>query len=404
MTEEKNIFTKIKEGFQVLFFVWKEELRRVFKDSGVLIFFFLVPLGYPLIYAFIYDNEVMHEAKLVVVDESATAMSREFTRRMDATSEVHVVQTCTDMAEAKQLMDRKEAYAILHFPASFSDDVHRGTQTHVSLYSDMSALLFYKAFMLATTETSLNMAEDFQKEMIPASTEELQKITIKPIPYESVTMFNPQGGFSSFIVPAILVLIIQQTLVLGICMLGGTAREKSPYQSLVPTSQQFHGTLRILLGKAFAYALIYVIVCVWIFAFVPKLFALPQIGNPLDMLYFLIPYVFASIFMAITLSGFMISRESPMLIFVFASVVLLFISGISWPKEAVPWYWKAVGYIFPSTPAVQGFVRINSTGAMLQDVLPEYHLLWIQCGAYFVSSFVVYRRQIIKLKEKLNLN
>ena len=400
MTEEKSIFAKIKEGLIVLFLVFKEELRSVFKDTGALIFFFLLPLCYPLIYAFIYDNEVMHEAKLVVVDESATAMSRDFIRRMDATADVQVVQTCTDMAEAKHLMDKKEAYGILHFPSSFSDDVHKGIQTRVQLYSDMSALLFYKSFMLAATEVSFEVARNFQKSIHPASTEQLQKITIDPIPYDSIAMFNPQGGFSSFIVPAILVLIIQQTLVLGICMLGGTARERSPYQSIIPADAHYHGTLRILLGKSFAYSLLYIVVCIWIFAFVPKLFSLPQIGYPMDIICFLIPYVLAAIFMSITLSGFMISRESPMLIFVFASVILLFISGISWPKEAIPWYWRAVGYLFPSTPAIQGFVRLNSTGANLQDVLPEYRLLWFQCGAYFISSFIVYRKQIIKLKEK----
>lgn len=401
MTEEKNIFTKIKEGFLVLFFVWKKELQRVFKDSGVMIFFFLVPFGYPLIYALIYNPEVMREAKLVVVDESATAMSRDFIRRVDAMAEVQVVQTCADMAEAKILLDKKEAYGILRFPTTFSKDIHRGTQTRVMLYSDMSALLFYKAFLMAATEVSLEVAKDFQKEIIPASTEQLQKIAIEPIPYESVTMFNSQGGFASFIVPAILVLIIQQTLVLGICMLSGTSRERSPYRSLIPMDENFHGTLRLLFGKALAYSMIYVIVCVWSFVFVPKLFDLPQIGNPMDMLLFLTPYVLASIFMAITLSGFMVSRESPMLLFVFASVILLFISGISWPKEAIPWYWKATSYIFPSTPAVQGFVRINSTGATITDVLPEYRLMWFQCGVYLISSFIIYRFHIMKLKERM---
>ena len=48
-----------------------------------------------------------------------------------------------------------------------------------------------------------------------------------------------------------------------------------------------------------------------------------------------------------TLSGFMTSRESPMLVLVFTSVILLFISGVSWPEAAIPPFWKVVGYLVP---------------------------------------------------------
>ena len=88
-----------------MFYIWKDEMRNVFKDAGVVIFFFLVPLAYPVLYAFIYNNEVVHEARLVVVDPSDSYLSREFTRRVDATADVRVVRVCADMAEAKRMPD-----------------------------------------------------------------------------------------------------------------------------------------------------------------------------------------------------------------------------------------------------------------------------------------------------------
>ena len=115
-------------------------------------------------------------------------------------------------------------------------------------------------------------------------------------------------------------------------MLGGTAREKNRFHSLVPICRHFNGTLRIVFGKSLTYLLLYVVVCIWVLAIVPKLFSLPQVGEPLTILLFLLPYLFACIFMSMTLSGFMTSRESPMLVFVFTSVILLFISGVSWPE------------------------------------------------------------------------
>ena len=360
MKREHRLRYIIKEGLLDTFYIWKDELRNVFKDAGVMIFFFLVPFVYPLLYSFIYNNEVVHEAKMVVVDQSDSYLSREFTRRVNATPDVEVVGVCPDMAEAKKMLDEKKAYGILLFPPDYSKDLHEGRQTTVSLYCDMSALLFYKAFLLATTEVSLDMGKELRMHNNPSSTDKMDQITVDPIPYESVALFNSQNGFASFLVPAILILVLQQTLILGIGMLGGTAREKNRFHSLVPICRHFNGTLRIVFGKSLTYLLLYVVVCIWVLAIVPKLFSLPQVGEPLTILLFLLPYLFACIFMSMTLSGFMTSRESPMLVFVFTSVILLFISGVSWPEAAIPPFWKVVGYLFPSTPGIQGFIRINT--------------------------------------------
>lgn len=412
MKRDHQLRSLIRQGIEDVFYILKDELKNVFRDAGVLIFFFLVPFAYPLLYSFIYNNEVVHEAKLVVVDQSDSFLSREFIRRVNATADVVVVSSCTDMEEAKRMLDRKKAYGILYFPSSFSKDVYRGEQATVSLYCDMSSLLFYKAFLLSATEVSLDMGKEIQLHRMPGTSDKQEEITIDPIPYESVTLFNPSMGFASFLVPAILILVIQQTLILGIGMLGGTMRERNRVRALNPMSQhlpyalrlgdfQFNGTLRIVFGKSLTYLLLYVIVCIWVLTVVPRLFDLPQVGDPLTVLLFILPYLFACIFFAMALSGFMITRESPMLVFVFTSVILLFISGISWPKEAIPPFWKTVGYIFPSTPGIQGFVRINTCGATLNEVVPEYRLLWLQAGIYFLSAFLVYRSRLIRVQRNL---
>ena len=399
MKREHRLRYIIKEGLLDTFYIWKDELRNVFKDAGVMIFFFLVPFVYPLLYSFIYNNEVVHEAKMVVVDQSDSYLSREFTRRVNATPDVEVVGVCPDMAEAKKMLDEKKAYGILLFPPDYSKDLHEGRQTTVSLYCDMSALLFYKAFLLAATEVSLDMGKELRMHNNPSSTDKMDQITVDPIPYESVALFNSQNGFASFLVPAILILVLQQTLILGIGMLGGTAREKNRFHSLVPICRHFNGTLRIVFGKSLTYLLLYVVVCIWVLAIVPKLFSLPQVGEPLTILLFLLPYLFACIFMSMTLSGFMTSRESPM--FVFTSVILLFISGVSWPEAAIPPFWKVVGYLFPSTPGIQGFIRINTAGASLHEVAHEYRVLWIQAGVYFILSCIIYRYQIIRSRKMI---
>ena len=79
---------------------------------------------------------------------------------------------------------------------------------------------------------------------------------------------------------------------------------------------------------------------------------------------------------------------------VFASLPLLFLSGISWPQNNIPGFWQGVSLLFPSTFGIRAYVRMNSMGATLGDVLLEYRMLWIQMLVYFVIACLVYRYQI----------
>ena len=70
----------ISQGTKDLFYIWWQELKAVVKDQGVLIFFILVPLGYPLLYTFIYTNETVREVPAAVVDNNRSSLSREYLR------------------------------------------------------------------------------------------------------------------------------------------------------------------------------------------------------------------------------------------------------------------------------------------------------------------------------------
>ena len=93
-------------------------------------------------------------------------------------------------------------------------------------------------------------------------------------------------------------------------------------------------------------------------------------------------------------SIFIHHREACMMIYVFTSVPLLFISGISWSGTAIPKLWEVISCLFHCTFGIKGLVRINDIGATLTDVLTAYRLLWIHTGVYFLITCIVYRRQI----------
>ena len=385
---------KIAQGINDLFYIWKREFQTTFRDQGVLIFFILVPLGYPLLYSFIYDNEVVREVPAVVVDDSHSSLSREYLRKVDATPDIQIVSYCADMEEAKQMLKNRRAYGIIYIPSDFSDNIAKGKQTQVSIYCDMSGLLYYKSMLLANTAVSLDMNRDIKIARSGNTTDRQDEITAYPIEYEEISIFNPTAGFAAFLIPAVLVLIIQQTLLLGIGLAAGTARENNRFRDLIPMSRHYHGTLRIVLGKSLTYLMIYAVMATYMLCLVPKMFSLVQIAQAGTLAAFMFPYILACIFFAMTCSIFIHHREACMMIYVFTSVPLLFISGISWPGTAIPKFWEVVSWLFPSTFGINGFVRINNMGATLTDVLTEYRVLWIQTGVYFLTTCIVYRRQI----------
>ena len=118
---------------------------KVIKDEGVLMFLVIVPLGYPLLYSWIYNNESIHEVPVVVVDQSHSALSRQFIHDCDATQDVDVKYYAEDLDEARSLVSRQLAKGIYLIPGDFATAISRGEQGTISVYCDMSLMLAYKA-------------------------------------------------------------------------------------------------------------------------------------------------------------------------------------------------------------------------------------------------------------------
>jgi ABC-2 type transport system permease protein len=255
----------------------------------------------------------------------------------------------------------------------------------------MSGLLYYKAMLSGCTIVSLDMNRDIQMERLSGLSDWEKDVMTMPIQNEYVTMFNPANGFQAFLIPAILVLLLQQTLVLGVAMLAGTEAERRRAGSLI-LGHEYDNPMTVLCGKAIAYLLVYGFTATYVLCFVPWLFHMPQLWQLPTLIAFVIPFLLSSIFFAMCISFFVRDRESCFLLFVFVSVPLIFMSGISWPSSNMPAFWKVLAQIFPSTHGINGFARINTAGALLQDVRIESISLWVLTGIYFMLSLFIYER------------
>ncbi len=389
-----SIFHKILHWLDDAAYVWRFELRQVLRDEGVLLFCVVVPLVYPLLYSWVYNNESIHEVPVVVVDQSHSQLSRQFIRMCDASSEVHVVSYAADLDDAQSLVSRQIVKGIYLIPEDFATRVNRLQQATVSVYCDMALMLTYKAIYQTAMAVSQKMGAQIQTKLSGNYTAREDLISTSPLDVEEVAMFNPQAGYGSAVLPAVLMLIIQQTLALGIGLAAGTARERNRYGDLVPIHPSYGGIGRVVSGKALCYLMVYAIMSVYLIIVVPKLFHFIHIATWQSLLQLMIPYLLACVFFGMTVSCLVRYRENVILLVVFVSLPLLFLTGVSWPQTSIPGYLQGVSWLFPSTFGIRAYLRLNSMGASIADVSSELRCLWIQVAAYLGAACLVYGHQL----------
>ena len=376
--------------------VWLHEMRDMFKDDGALLFVILLPLAYPLLYSWIYNNEVVREVPVAVVDNSHSQTSREFVRHVDASPDVRVAAWSNNLEEASRLVARQEVYGIILLPEDFDRQLGRMQQAHVSIYCNMGLMLTYKAIFQTCSAVAADMNSHIQIALSGNPTTREDQLTTHPMQVSDVPIFNNTGGYGNFILPGVLVLIIQQVMLLGIGIAYGTSYEKRRFSRLTPMYERRFGLARIMIGRTMGFFVLFLLIAAWVLLAVPRMFHFVQMLHFSDFLLFVVPYLLACVFFATTFSFFIRQRENVMLLVVFTSVPFLFMSGVSWPKSNIPEVWQWFSWLFPSTFGIQGFIKMNTLGGVFGDIIPEIKGLWIQTVIYGVFATLVTRWQVRK--------
>lgn len=369
--------------------VFTIELKRIFRDPGVMVIFILATLAYPFLYKAIYWREQITDIPIAVVDLSRSQESREFLHRWNAAPDIKLAYTCASMREAEQLLRAQKVHGIIYFPHDYAAQLADPLgQAHISLYCDMSSFLYMKGIYLSCNQVMLESMRNIQIDRYEqmGMDQEFAWALVQDAPYSETALFTPTGGYGSFLIPAVLVLILHQTLLFGICMLGGTAREENKQLFRIPGRRRGWSALRIVLGRAAAYFVIYYALAAILMIALPRLFNLPHIGAVGDLLRFIVPYLLATIFFSMCVSVFIRNRESGLVLLISSSLIFLFMAGISWPKEMIPEAWRYLSYAIPYTAGANGFIHISSMGASLWTTRMEYDTLWILTGVYFILA------------------
>nr|WP_041757429.1 ABC transporter permease [Bradyrhizobium sp. ORS 278] len=363
------------------------EWRRVLGTRSAFTIIIIAPVIYGLYYPQPYLNQILRKLPIAVVDSDMSDVSRRLAETLDVSGALRVVARPRTLAEARDVIDRGLAFAAVEVPAGTERDLLKGINVHVPVYADATYLFIFRstASGIATAMGTLSSELVSRGGRSDGSLVKAKLAGTSPADVLLQPIFNPVGGYASYIVPAVFILILQQTLLIGAAML---TREALSAGGRVFVTVAGRGIAHLtLLMPALA---LYLIVLPHVYGFstlghLPELFALAAL------------FVLATSFLGQAIGTLLTRPENATLLLLATSLPLFFTTGFAWPREAIPDVALALGRIFPADFAINGLVRINQLGASLWEVASSWMGLWCLVVVYFglaVSSAGITRRRL----------
>jgi ABC-2 type transport system permease protein len=375
-----------------------QELKSIFSDSGALLILIGAMIIYPVIYSIGYSNEVLTDLPVGVVDLDQSSLSRKYISMLDGTSELAVTIEPASLSEAEQLfMDNKITGAIL-IPQNFEKDILKEKPTHVAVYADGSYFLKYKTQYTAASYVNAYFSGGISIKRYLAEGQSFRQAEISNSPIDAQThiLYNPSSSYGSFIMPGLIILILQQTLLIGIGIMGGSFSESKNTPFVLTPDKQKREVLPLIFGKAGAYLLISMMNIGLAIVLVHDWFSFPDKAEMTDVLLLLFPFLIAVIFLGIGLSTLFKHRESSIVFMMFLSPIALFVSGVSWPVSAMPEWLVELAKIFPGTTAIPAYLRLRIMGTGLSGIKSEMLFLYAQAALYGALTIVYFFFRIRK--------
>jgi ABC-2 type transport system permease protein len=355
------------------------EWRRVLAIRGAFMLLVVGPLVYGLYYPQPYLNQILRKIPIAVVDNDLSELSRNIVQTLDASGAVRVAVQAATLAEGREALDRGDAFAVVEIPPWTERDVLKGTTVHVPIFADATYLFIFRSMSNGIAVAIDTLSSELAARGARADGSLVKAALASASPAEILLqpIFNPVGGYASYIVPAAFVLILQQMLLIGASML-----------TVIALPQIAGGAFASVLGRGIAHLTIYLPALALYFIVLPRFYGFSTLGHPVQLFALASLFTLATSFMGQAAGAWFRQPETPTLIFLGTSLPQLFVTGFSWPREAIPTPVPAAGYIFPSDFAIDGIVRIGQLGASLGEVVHDWRGLWCLTIVYFALAVI----------------
>jgi ABC-2 type transport system permease protein len=369
---------EIEETLRGIGGAFAAEWRRVLGTRAAFSLLFLAPLIYGVYYPQPYLSQILRKLPIAVVDDDFSDLSRQIVEALDASGALSVTVRARTLAEARMAIDRGKAFAAVQIPANTERDVLKGITAHIPVYADATYLFIFKstasgvaAAVGALTSDLVSRGARSEGSLVKARLASLSPadVLLQPI-------FNPVGGYASYIVPAAFILILQQTLLIGAAMLTGSALAKGG------------ATFAVVFGRGIAHLTMYLPAIALFLIVLPRIYGFSTLGDLAQLFTLALVFLLATSFMGQAVGAWFTKPENATLVLLATSLPQFFTTGFAWPREAIPETANVLGQIFPAHFAIDGLVRINQLGASIWEVAHDWLGLWCVALAYFALAVI----------------
>jgi ABC-2 type transport system permease protein len=277
---------------------------------------------------------------------------------------------------------------VVGIPPETERDTLKGTIVHIPIYADATYLFIFRTlgngiavaiYTLSSELAAGGARTDGSLVKATLASTSPADILLQPI-------FNPVGGYGSYIVPAAFVLILQQLLLVGASLL-----------TVVALAQPVGGTFASVLGRGVAHLTIYLPAVALYLIVLPHIYGFSTLGHLPQLFALAALFLLATSFMGQAVGAWFTRPENATILLLATSLPQFFMAGFAWPREAIPEVAQAFGRLFPADTAIDALVRSNQLGASIWEVAHDWLGLWCLAIGYFVlaaiSAFAIRRGQ-----------
>ena len=351
--------------------LWLASLTGILRDKGAVLLLFGAPVLYGFFYPWFYSQEVVQRVPVAVVVQDNSSLARQMLRFAQASPRIDPQLVTADEGEARVAVLRGDVMGYALLPRDLKRDVIRRANVVVPIYANGAYPLVSKQVQYGFAEAFGTVSAGVEIKRLQAGGQSAAQAAVSrsPVNVQAVALFNPTEGYGSFVVAAVAVLILQQTLLMGSSMLVGTWREQG--QDYVGARQWLARMLALCVPGWLAGLFYFGWILIWQ--------DFPRGGNAVGALALLACFVPAVVGCACLLGWWLAERERALQVVLFTSIPLAFLAGFTWPVEALPEPLQWLRWISPSTAGIQASLKFNQLGAPLVAGLP--HLAWLACMA-----------------------
>ncbi|MGR5126782.1 ABC transporter permease [Photobacterium swingsii] len=372
----------------------KFELHAIFTNPALLFTVFGGVLIYSFLYPLPYSQQLPREQLVTVVNQDHSQISRELIRMIDATPQVKVQQYARSIDEAKTQLETGEVHGLLVIPAHFNRDLLLGKSPTLAYAGDASYFLVYGTIVegIATASGTLGAKLKVARMVMSGDNIALAADQFSAIKLNTKPVFNPSMGYINYVVPAVFVLILHQTLLIAVAMLGGGQNE---YRLQGGTGYWLrYPAWKIIIVRGLLMMTIYLPLTAYYFGYSFESLDISRLASIGDLLAMTVPFLLAVIFAGMVIGQLIPRRELATVIVLISSIPLIFTAGFIWPPSAIPEVLNQLAQIAPATPAINGFVRLNQMGATFEQVIGWWGQLWGQVIVFgCIASWLMTRAQ-----------